>query len=643
MTSQALFDSLAGRGITLAVNHANGKLRAGPSARLTDDDRAAITANREALLALLAARGNGHPSGSPPAVQSPTFLLVNRRDLLPAVLAALEETDKVALDTETTGLDPRKDRVRLLSLGCDTLDGGTFSYLVDCFHVDPRPVLEALAGKELVAHNAAFDLSFLARMGFTPTAPTHCTANASRVLYAGQRGGHSLKECARRELGIDLPKEQQRSDWSGTLAPEQLEYAARDVLFLGRLLGALGDKIAGAGLEATRRIEERCLPAWVWMAGAGMPLDPAAWRPLAEEARASRAARREALDEAAPERPGRLPGLPGWKWDSNKDVAEALAVLGVEVADTKDETLAKIDHPFAEKLRDYRFAKWLDATYGHAFLRHLSGDGRVYAGWNQTGNVAGRSSCTSPNLQGVPREERYRRCFVAPAGRVIVKADFAAAHLRIAARVADERVMIAAFREGRDLHRITAASLLGKAEAEVTKQDRQLAKAVAFGLLYAMGARGLQSYAKQSYGLEMTLAEAGRHKRRFFETYPALARWHRRTDDARGRQTETRSLAGRRRLLDPQTPLMHRLSSPVLGTEGDAAKTALALLWERRAECPGAVPVAFVHDEIVLEADEALAARAEAWVKAAMVDALAPLIDPVPVEVEVKVGRTWGG
>ena len=129
----------------------------------------------------------------------------------------------------------------------------------------------------------------------------------------------------------------------------------------------------------------------------------------------------------------------------------------------------------------------------------------------------------------------------------------------------------------------------------------------------------------------------------FFKTYPGLARWHQRTDAARETQTESRTLAGRRRLLDPKTPLMHRLNSPVLGTEADAAKTALALLWERRGECPSARPVAFVHDEIVLEADAADVETAKAWVERAMVDAMAPLIEPVPVEVEVKVARTWGG
>jgi DNA polymerase-1 len=176
-----------------------------------------------------------------------------------------------------------------------------------------------------------------------------------------------------------------------------------------------------------------------------------------------------------------------------------------------------------------------------------------------------------------------------------------------------------------------------------SKEDRQLAKAVAFGLLYAMGPKGLRNYALQSYGVEMSLDEARQHRATFFDTYPGLARWHRRTDAERAAQTETRTLAGRRRLLEPKTPIMHRLNSPVLGTEADAAKTALALLWERRADCPGARPVAFVHDEIVVEAPSDQTEAARAWVKQAMLDGMAALLDPVPVEVEVTAASTWAG
>jgi DNA polymerase-1 len=96
-------------------------------------------------------------------------------------------------------------------------------------------------------------------------------------------------------------------------------------------------------------------------------------------------------------------------------------------------------------------------------------------------------------------------------------------------------------------------------------------------------------------------------------------------------------------LLNDKTPFTHRLNSPVQGCEADGVKLAMALLWQRRAQCPGAFPVLFCHDEVVIETDADQAAASSAWLRAAMIDAMAPLITPVPVEVEVSVGQTWGG
>src|SRR5581483_10641464 len=101
-------------------------------------------------------------------VRSPAFQSVRDPAGSEAVAGALDNTLIAVVDVETTGLDPRTERIRLLSLACDTIDGGKFAYLVDCFAVDPSPLWAILADKELVLHNAAFDLAFLARLGFTP-------------------------------------------------------------------------------------------------------------------------------------------------------------------------------------------------------------------------------------------------------------------------------------------------------------------------------------------------------------------------------------------------------------------------------------------------------------------------------------------
>src|SRR4030095_9620137 len=108
-------------------------------------------------------------------------------------------------------------------------------------------------------------------------------------------------------------------------------------------------------------------------------------------------------------------------------------------------------------------------------------DGRLYAAWKQIGaGASGRMSCKKPNLQQLPRDPRYRRCFVAPPGRVLIKADYSQIELRIAAKITNDKRMLDAYRTNEDLHTLTVRALLGK--AEVTKADRQWAKAVNFGL-----------------------------------------------------------------------------------------------------------------------------------------------------------------
>lgn len=569
----------------------------------------------------------------------PPFVLVTDPADLPMVVMAVGESAVVGLDTETTGLNARTDRVRLLSLACDTTDGGTMVYVVDGFAVDPSPLWEALRERPVVGHNLAFDLAFLVRLGFEP-GEVRDTLLMSQVLYCGEHGTrHTLADCCQRELGRALDKTEQKGDWSGELTVERLHYAALDADVLRPLHAALKSKLDAEKLSPAAAIENEAVPPCVWLATTGVGFDRDGWAALTTEASAEAERLSAALDAAAPPRSqGELFG-PGWKWDSPQHVAEALKAVGCPVENTHDDTLAALDHPLAGLLRKYRGVQRLVGTYGAAWLDFVAQDGRVYAGWRQLGANSGRMACAKPNLQNLPRDARYRRCFVAPPGRVLVKADYSQIELRIAAKVAGEERMIEAYRRGEDLHTLTARSILGK--PDVTKADRQLAKSVNFGLLYGMGYRGFRIYARSNYGVELTEAEARDYRERFFQAYPGLARWHRKVRNTHA--AETRTLAGRRLLLHDQTPDTQRLNAPVQGTGADGLKRALALLWRRRAECPGAVPVLVVHDEIVVECDAGQADRVAAWLKTAMGDAMAPLVDPVPVEVEASVARTWGG
>jgi DNA polymerase-1 len=565
----------------------------------------------------------------------PAYRVILDATDLHAVGAALDGANLVGLDLETTGLDTQSDRVRLLALCCENIDDGRFTYLVDCFSVEVSPLFSALAERGLVIHNAVFDLAFLARMGFIPTGKVYDTMLLSQILTAGTLDRNTLAACAQRYLGQTIDKAEQKADWTGTLTEAHLSYAARDVEILVPLLKALTEKIKEAGLVETGKIEHRCVPPVAWMSREGVALDKDAWQALAAAAHEEAERLRLELDRTALPKPGQM--FDAWNWDSPQQVQQALALAGCEVENTADDTLAAIDHPLAELLRKYREASKRRGTYGVDWLRQVRADGRVYPHWRQIGAASGRMSCSDPNMQQLPRGD-YRRCIVAPPGRVLVKADYSQIELRIAAKVSSDKDLLESYQQGEDLHTRTARTVLGI--QDVTKQHRQLAKALNFGLLYGMGARGFRQYARSQYGVDLTETEAGRYREAFFRSYPGLAAFHRRVRSSQVK--ETRTLAGRRLLLDDKTPYPLRLNTPIQGTGADGLKLALALLWERRDQASGAFPVLAVHDEIVVEADADGAEGAAAWLKAAMVDAMQPLINPVPVEVEVKAARTWG-
>jgi DNA polymerase I len=332
-----------------------------------------------------------------------------------------------------------------------------------------------------------------------------------------------------------------------------------------------------------------------------------------------------------------------WNWNSHQQIRKAFGLLGVDLPNTKEETLCRCDHPLARALLQYRKTTKVLSTYGPSLLEKV-GDGRIYPSWWQIGAGTGRMACSNPNLQNLPPEARKH--VEAPEGRVLVKADYSQIELRIAAKISGDEKMLEAFAKGRDIHTITARSITAK--EQVSKKDRKLAKAVNFGLLYGMGPAGLRHYARGSYGVKMTSEEAEHYWRGFFETYPGLKAWHdREYRELKKGSTETRTLTGRRRT--GIAKLTERLNSPVQGTGADGIKLALAYLWERRHECPEAQPILAVHDEIVVECDEKDVEKPEAWLKKTMIDGMNEVVNglkadgtPVPIEVEVESGRTWG-
>lgn len=562
------------------------------------------------------------------------------------VVADLLTLPVVGLDTETLGLDPRQDRLRLVQLA--TTDGKVFIF--DLFRLDVHllaPLFEASCGPILVAHNAKFDLGFLAAAGLPVPSHTRLfdTILAALLIEASAatppRGYFGLEGVVSRFLGVELDKTEQVSDWSGPLSAPQLDYAAIDAAVMVPLHAVLAEQLREHDLERVFRLEMRALPAVVWLEANGAPFDADAWMVLAEQAVRRQLESEQRLSQEA----GTLgdDGVATLNWRSPQQVGKLLAERGHVVPNVTEDTLLGLAdvEPLARLLLDYREAAKKVGTYGLAFLKHLHPTtGRIHPDWQQLRSRAGRMACSKPNLQQVPKMPAYRACFKPSAGRVLVKADYSQIELRIAAQLAPDARLIAAYQAGEDVHTITAGEVLGRTNGSVTTGDRQAAKAINFGLLFGCGAATLRASAKSQFGVELSEAEAVQFRSRFFDVFAGIKAWHRR-QPGRDRPIDTRSLAGRRRL--GVANFSEQLNTPVQGSGADGFKAGLALLWETRERCPSALPVLVVHDEVVVECDEADADLARDWLVDCLTRGMEAFLTEVPVVVETSIALDWSG
>jgi DNA polymerase-1 len=266
--------------------------------------------------------------------------------------------------------------------------------------------------------------------------------------------------------------------------------------------------------------------------------------------------------------------------------------------------------------------------------------GRIHAECNQLGASTGRFSCRSPNLQQMPRKKSFRSCIVAPSGYRLIMADYSQIELRIAADITGDETMIKAYQNGLDLHKLTASIIIGKPVDLVTKKERQAAKAVNFGLIYAMGAEGLMNYAKEKYGVQMKLQQANDFRARFFSVYQGISAWHERVGNTVSQKART--LGHRQRIWTERAPLTQLLNTPIQGSAADIIKKALSLL-PKKLKITGSKLIACVHDEIILEVPELFAKEASLILEETMIEAGKYYLKKVPVEVDVSIADSWAG
>jgi DNA polymerase-1 len=308
----------------------------------------------------------------------------------------------------------------------------------------------------------------------------------------------------------------------------------------------------------------------------------------------------------------------------------------------------KGDHPVVDWVLEYRELSKLKNTYVDALpLQVNPSTGRVHTSYNQAGSVTGRIASSDPNLQNIPiRTElgrRVRRAFIAEPGNTLLSVDYSQVELRIVAHMSNDETMLAAFRAGHDIHAATAAAIYEVPIDQVSKEQRDRAKGVNFGLIYGMSSFGLSRY------MDITLAEAENFVNAYFEQFPGVKKY---LDGMKAQAAEkgyVETLLGRRRYflgLKTQTNRNIRnreereaINAPIQGTAADIMKIAMLRV-------PGAVKQAGlsakmllqVHDELVLECPiEEL--KPTAKLVSRVMQAAYPL--KIPLQTDARSGPNW--
>jgi len=570
------------------------------------------------------------------------FSYITSGERLSRVYESLREEPYIFLDTEVSN-----DRIRLVQLG-----GKEDIFILDLFDLGEEDVLflrELLSSKGIVGHNLKFDLKYLYSYGIEPYA-VFDTMIASQLL--GDTDKHSLQKVAMHYLGQVLDKGLQASNWGQPfLGKEQLEYAALDVkvvrdlfyIFLKRLneshhreeilLKTRTSKVFNL-LNPVAIVEMAFVQETAKLELNGIPIDKEELeKKLKEQERLLQKKVMDfmvkyRIDPMSPKQVGEL---------LTKRFKLDLPKTGKGNVSTDDRVLSEYaSHPVISELLDIRGMKKIIEKL-QEIKERIRGN-RVYPEFKQIGAVTGRMASMNPNVQNIPRN--LRSIFKAEEGNVFVIADFSQIELRIASEYVGEEKMLHAFRQGKDLHRYTASIFLGKPEEEITKEERQLAKAVNFGLIYGISAKGLVEYAK-TYGIDLSLESAQKIRDSFFEYYTSFKAWHERVKRELKEYKESRghTLLGRPYVAHT---FPDAVNYPIQGTGADLLKLSVLMFdAELRKEGLKAKVVNLVHDEILVECKEEYAEYIKELLKRAMLHAGRVILKQVPVEVEVFVNNRW--
>ncbi len=589
-----------------------------------------------------------------------TYTLIQTAEDCEALAKRLSTVPLIAVDTETTGLDPENDR----AVGCSfAIDHGQAWYVAlpeerEAQRAFLAPLIPILTSETIakVGHNLKFDCAVFHALGIDLKGPLHDTLLEHYLVDAIDR--HNMDHVANRMLNYaPIPIESLIGNGKecnmGMLTPEQiLDYAAEDADVTYRLHHVLMEKIDTMGLrQLLQTCEEPLAGVLLRMERVGVKLDLAALRRVRSELEGEILR----LEITIREYTGA-----GINLASPKQVGEFL--FGHLALDptvkrtargqfpTNEELLLKLRdrHPVIDLLLDWRACVKLKNTYIDKLPTHISPvDGRIHTTFNQALTDTGRLSSSDPNLQNIPvrsdRGQRIRAAFVSRGeGWQLLSADYSQVELRIMASMSQDERMIAAFKNGEDIHAQTASVVYGIPLEEVTARQRSHCKMVNFGIIYGISSFGLASRLRIPRKDAQELIDA------YFAQYPAVKAYMDRSI-AQARETGyAQTLFGRRRALPELTSRNATtraaaeriaINMPIQGTAADIIKFAMvAIERELRAQGLRTRMTLQIHDELLFDVPDDEIERVTPLVRTAM-ESVTRL--KVPLEVSIGVGHDW--
>ena len=593
-----------------------------------------------------------------------TYVCAASEDQLGALLHALDAASEWSFDTETTGLDPRHDR--LVGLSFATAPGTAWYVPVPEDRDAARALLLRFAPlfadpfKVKIGHNAKFDLTILRQYGVEVRGELHDSMLAHYVIDASDR--HGMDHLARQYLHYDpIPitaligekKKGVEQGNMGDLAPEQIcDYAAEDADVTLQLDRLLRKEAREAGcLPALAECEEPLIEVLLDMETEGVRVNESALRAYGRELD------RELLDLEI-----KIRDLGGGNFNpsSPKQLGEVLfdylkldpdaARTATGQYATSEDVLFKIQdrHPIVPMILEHRLCSKLKSTYVDKLPACIDpATGRVHTNFAQALTETGRLSSSDPNLQNIPirteRGQRIREAFVArDADHVLLSADYSQIELRVMAALSKDPGMIEAFRRGADIHTETATRVYGVLPGLVTPEMRSACKMVNFGIIYGISAFGL------SQRLNVPRRQAAELIETYFAQYPGVKTFmDQAIADARAKGY-AQTLLGRRRFLrdidsrnntSRQSAERNAINTPVQGTAADLIKLAMVRVHaELKARKLKTRMVLQIHDELLFDVPKDEVGAVRDLVKQAMTTVLDI---GVPLDVSVGVGDTW--